>query len=57
MKKPFERELLKNENPAGKSDVAKHADPRWYFNNGGNGLVVVAALFTYIKQEIFSDGE
>ena len=37
---PFNRNLLKDENPKGENDVARHADPRWSFTNGGNGYVV-----------------
>ena len=40
IRKPFEREFLKNENPKGKTTVAQHADARWKFKNGGNGWIV-----------------
>uniref|UniRef100_A0A914YA83 F-box domain-containing protein n=1 Tax=Panagrolaimus superbus TaxID=310955 RepID=A0A914YA83_9BILA len=37
IKKPFERGLLIHENPKGKNEVARHVDPRWFFDNGGDG--------------------
>uniref|UniRef100_A0AC35G8D6 F-box domain-containing protein n=1 Tax=Panagrolaimus sp. PS1159 TaxID=55785 RepID=A0AC35G8D6_9BILA len=37
IKRPYERGLLVHENPDGKTPVTRNADPRWYFNDGGNG--------------------